>query len=879
MAKTRVYELARDLNLTNKILLTKLNDLDISVKSHMSALEDDVVANIKQQLFGKKAETIEETRIKPTVIRRRKKNVTVKPAAEPIPQPEAADDAEMPAEEVPEKTEPVKASEAAAETPAAVEAQTEEDVKPAAEEAVPVHSENATGAEAEIVQPEVPKGKKPKKVAKKVRKEESAKIIQLPVKPVEKPAAEKPAAKRKVKVAPQPVDREVVPKPGAAPDDAVVKDVKKKKWKKKVEEGEQDRKFLKKKISFRKKSVVEGQDLYDTGYRSRKPRKGAKAKVPASAQKTQITTAKAIKRRIKIDEAIVLSDLAKRMGIKAGEMIKTLMGMGFMATVNQSIDYDTAALVAAEFSYEVERAGAAFEEEEILKQKVDDPAKLQARAPVVTIMGHVDHGKTSLLDVIRKTRITDLEAGGITQHIGAYYVDTNRGQIAFLDTPGHEAFTAMRARGAKVTDIVVLVVAADDGVMPQTLEAINHARAANVPIIVAVNKIDKANADPDRVKRELAENGLTPEDWGGDTIFVHVSAKQKEGIDDLLEMISLQAEVLELKANAEKLAIGHVVEAKIDSGRGPVATVLIREGTLRNGEPVVCGIHYGKIRALINDRGVQVESAGPSIPVEVLGLSGVPMAGDELIALEDEKSARQVSMHRGQKFRSKELAQTNRLSLDNLFEQMQQGEVKDLNLIIKADVHGSKEALVEALTKLSNEEVKVNIVNSATGTITESDISLATVSNAIIIGFNVRPSTKVQALAAEENVDLRFYNVIYDVIKDVKGALVGLMESTYQEHVMGSAEVREVFHIPKVGSIAGCYVTDGKFERGQKIRVIRDGVQLYDGKNSSLRRFKDDVKEVQSGYECGIGVENFNDIKTGDVLECYYLEEIRPEIE
>jgi translation initiation factor IF-2 len=494
-------------------------------------------------------------------------------------------------------------------------------------------------------------------------------------------------------------------------------------------------------------------------------------------------------------------------------------------------------------------------------------------------MGHVDHGKTSLLDVIRNTRITEMEAGGITQHIGAYHVATKKGYIAFLDTPGHAAFTAMRSRGAKITDIVVLVVAADDGVMPQTLEAINHAKAAEVPIIVAINKIDKANADPDRVKRELAENGLTPEDWGGDTIFLHVSAKEKKGIDELLEMISLQAEVLELRANAEKLAIGHVVEAKIDSGRGPVATVLVRQGTLRSGDPVVCGIHYGKIRAMLNDSGEPVESAGPSIPVEVLGLSGVPMAGDDLIVLEDEKSARQISLHRGQQYRSKELAQTNRLSLDKLFEQMQQGVVKDLNIIIKADVHGSKEALGDALTKLSNEEVKVNVVHSATGTITEYDISLATVSNAIIFGFNVRPTPKVLALAGEENVDLRFYNVIYDVIKDVKDALVGLMDSTYKEHVMGSAEVREVFHIPKVGAIAGCHVTDGKFERGQNIRVVRDGVQLYAGKNSSLRRFKDDVKEVNSGYECGIGVENFNDIKAGDVLECYYMEEIKPKIE
>ncbi len=880
MAKTRVYELARDLNLTNKILLSKLSDLDISVKSHMSALDDETVVRIRTQLFGKKEETIEETRIKPTVIRRRKKKVMVEAPPESAPESMELITAEKSVEKVPEETELIKDSAAVEEEAVlAEEQQTAEEIKPVEEEAATETPANEAVAEAKVEKPEDLKEKKPKKIVKKVKKEESAKIIKMPIKPIDKPTAERPFRKEKAKAKVETLASGKIArsKPTAVTQELPDKDSKKKKWRKRGDEGDQDRKFLKKKISFRKKSVVEGHDLYDDGYRSRKPRKGVKAKPPVSALKTQITTAKAIKRRIKIDEAIVLSELAKRMGTKAGELIKTLMDMGFMATVNQSIDFDTAALVAAEFNYEVERA--AFEEEEILKQKADDPEKLHERPPVVTIMGHVDHGKTSLLDVIRKTRITDMEAGGITQHIGAYHVTTDRGQIAFLDTPGHEAFTAMRARGAKITDIVVLVVAADDGVMPQTLEAINHARAANVPIIVAVNKIDKANADPDRVKRELAENGLTPEDWGGDTIFVHVSAKEGQGIEDLLEMISLQAEVLELKANADKLALGHVVEAKIDSGRGPVATVLVREGTLKSGEPVVCGIHYGKIRALINDRGIQVESAGPSIPVEVLGLSGVPMAGDELIALEDEKSAKQVSMHRGQKQRSKELAQTNRLSLDKLYEQMQQGKLKDLNIILKADVHGSNEALIEALTKLSNEEVKVNVVHSATGTITESDVSLAAVSNAIIIGFNVRPSPKVQALGAEENVDMRFYNVIYDVIKDVKGAMVGLMESTYKEHIQGSAEVREVFQIPKVGAIAGSYVTDGKFERGQKIRVIRDGVQLYDGKNSSLRRFKDDVKEVQAGYECGIGVENFNDIKVGDVLECYYLEEIKPQIE
>jgi translation initiation factor IF-2 len=888
MAKTRVYELARDLNLTNQILLSKLNELDISVKSHMSSLDDDAVAKVRTVIFGKKEESIEETRVKPTVIRRRRKKVPVEVVAEPIPdtieiaaEQETAEEVVEP-QEAPVEQAPAEAVEAPQTAAEKISEELQEVDEKAAEELAEVDvkpvQETPAIEEAPAIQVETPVTLKEKK-PKKVKKESAAKIIQLPVKPVEKPPEKivaRPAKPRgKVeRIPPRPPGA----KPGVPPKELPAKETKKKKSKQRPgDEVAGDKKFLKKKISFRKKSVIEGAALYGSGYRTRKPRKGAKGKAAVTGQKTQITTAKAIKRRIKIDDAIVLSELAKRMGIKSGEMIKTLMGMGVMATVNQSIDYDTAVLVAGEFDYEVERA--AFEEEEILKQQNDSPEKMQERPPVVTIMGHVDHGKTSLLDAIRKTHVTETEAGGITQHIGAYLVDTGNGQIAFLDTPGHEAFTAMRARGAKVTDIVILVVAADDGVMPQTIEAINHAKAADVPIIVAINKIDKANADPERVKRELAENGLTPEDWGGDTIFIQVSAKQEQGIDELLEMISLQSEVLELKANPDKLAFGHVVEAKIDTGRGPVATVLVQDGTLRSGDPVVCGIHFGKIRALLDDKGIQVESAGPSIPVEILGLSGVPVAGDEMIALDDERSARQVSLHRIQRQRSRELAQSNRVSLENLFEQMQQGEVKDLNLIIKADVHGSIEALTEALTKLSNEEVKVNVVHSATGTVTESDIPLASVSNAIIFGFNVRPTPKVQAIAAEENVDMRFYSVIYDVIKDVKGAMVGLMESTYKEHILGSADVREVFQIPKVGAIAGCHVTDGKIERGQNIRVVRDGVVLYEGKNSSLRRFKDDVKEVQAGYECGIGIERFNDIKTGDVLECYYLEEIRPAIE
>jgi len=590
-----------------------------------------------------------------------------------------------------------------------------------------------------------------------------------------------------------------------------------------------------------------------------------------------ITTPKAIKRRIKIDEVIALSDLAKRMGIKAGEIIKKLMDLGVMTTVNQAIDFDTAVLVAAEFDYELEKAS--FEEEAVLNIEKDDPDKLIARPPVVTIMGHVDHGKTSLLDVIRKTKVTENEAGGITQHIGAYYVSTDKGQIVFLDTPGHEAFTEMRARGARVTDLVILVVAADDGVMPQTIEAINHSKAAKVPIIVAINKIDKDNADPERVQRELADAGLVPEDWGGDTIFVQVSAKKKQGIDDLLEMVLLQAEILELKANPDRLAMGYVVEAKLDSGRGPVATILVKQGTLMIHDSMVCGVHYGKIRALLNDRGAQVTSAGPSMPVEIIGLAGVPNAGDELLALADEKNAKQVSAHRVQKQRSKELAKTGRLSLEKLYEQIQTNEVKDLNIIIKADVHGSIEAIGDALTKLSNEEVRINVIHKATGTLTESDISLATVSDAIVIGFNVRPTSKIQALAHEENVDIRFYNVIYDIIKDIKDAILGMMSSTFEERILGKAEVREVFHVPKVGAIAGCYVTEGKIERGQLARVLRDWIVCYDSKISSLRHFKDDVKEVQSGYECGIGIQKYNDIKVGDIIECYYLEEIKPELE
>ncbi len=901
MAKIRVYELARELNMTNKVLIEKMSQLGITVKSHMSSLEDETVAQVKSNLFGKPAEKVEETRIKPTVIRRRRKKVAEPEAEEAgedlaAKETEAAEEVEaaveaaekeapavsemepevVPSQPVPEPEPPAKIiakppeekieaapevapSEAAPPEPVAEEAIAEEAVEDVTPQEAPTAVEQPEEKPAEAPKPEKAKKQEPKPKKEK-KTEPAAKIIKLPTKPVEPPSL-------------RPKTPATEPSQDRTGVDTVAS---KKKRRKKRTEEDLDRKFFKKKIAFRKKSVIEGADLYSGRGRSRKGRKDGRGKA-AVGQKTQITTAKAIKRRIKVDEAIVLSELAKRMGIKASEIIKMLMTQGIMATMNQSIDYETACLVAAEFDYEVEKA--AFEEDDLIKIEQDAPEALSERPPVVTIMGHVDHGKTSLLDVIRKTHVTDLEAGGITQHIGAYSVTTEKGQITFLDTPGHEAFTAMRSRGAQVTDLVILVVAADDGVMPQTVEAINHARASEVPLVVAVNKMDKAGADPDRVYRELSEKGLTPEAWGGDTIFVNVSAKQKTGIDELLEMILLQSEVMELKANPDKQAFGHVVEAKLDSGRGAVATVLVKEGTLRTGDPVVCGVHFGKVRAMLNDKGNPVTEAGPSIPVEVLGLSGVPVAGDELIALKDEKDAKQVSIHRTQKQRTKELAKSNRMSLENLFEKMKEGEVKDLNLIIKTDVDGSMEALKDSLVKLSNEEVKINVVHSASGTITESDVSLAAVSNAIIIGFNVRPTPKVQAIALEESVDMRFHNVIYDVIKEIKDAIAGMMESIFEERVLGRAEVREVFQIPKIGAIAGCHVTDGKIERRQLMRLIRDGVVYYEGKNSSLRRFKDDVKEVQTGYECGIGIENYNDIKVGDVIECYYLEEIRPEVQ
>jgi len=579
---------------------------------------------------------------------------------------------------------------------------------------------------------------------------------------------------------------------------------------------------------------------------------------------------------VKIPENISVGELAQQMSVKSAEVIKELMKMGMMVTINQVLDQDTASIVVEEMGHTVKLLKEDAIEAEL--QQEAPAGELVPRAPVVTIMGHVDHGKTSLLDYIRKSKVASGEAGGITQHIGAYHVDTGKGEITFLDTPGHEAFTAMRARGAKVTDIVVLVVAADDGVMPQTREAIQHARAAEVPLIVAINKIDKDNADPDRVKNELGQEEVIPEDWGGDTIFINVSAHTGEGVDALLDAILLQAEILELKAPVEGPARGVIVESRLDKGRGPLATMLIQAGTLHRGDILLAGLEYGRVRAMLNEQGRQLEEAGPSIPVEVLGLSGTPSAGDDAMVVPNERKAREIAMFRQSKSRDVKLARQQAAKLENMFNQMQEGEVSTLNVVFKADVHGSVEAISDALTKLSTDEVKVKIVSSGVGGITESDVNLAVASNAILIGFNVRADSVAKRLIDEEDVDLHYYSVIYDLIDDVKNAMSGMLAPEFKEEIIGLAEVRDVFRSPKLGAIAGCMVVEGVVKRNNPIRVLRDNVVIYEGELESLRRFKEDVNEVKQGMECGIGVKNYNDVKVGDQIEVYERVEVAREL-
>ena len=645
-------------------------------------------------------------------------------------------------------------------------------------------------------------------------------------------------------------------------------------------EDEMDQKSDFQRRKKRKKS--HSKDIEETAADNTKnnaSRKG-KRKKSNNSSKTTLTqafdkSAVVAKNDVVIGETIVVSELANKMAVKSSELIKVMMKMGAMATINQVIDQETAQLIAEEMGHKVILRKESDLEDSILSENDQSEANVAPRAPVVTIMGHVDHGKTSTLDYIRKAHVASGEAGGITQHIGAYHVETPNGMITFLDTPGHAAFTAMRARGAKATDIVVLVVAADDGVMPQTIEAIQHAKAADVPLIVAVNKIDKEDANPDNVKNELSQYDVIPEEWGGDNMFVNISAKQGTNIDSLLETILLQAEVLELTAIKEGMAHGVVVESKLDKGRGPVATVLVQSGKLKKGDIVLCGLEYGRVRAMKDELGKEITEAGPSIPVSILGLSGVPSAGDEASVVKDEKKAREVALYRQGKFKEVKLARQQKAKLENMFANMESGDIAELNVVLKADMQGSVEAISDSLLKLSTNEVKVNIVGSGVGGITETDAVLATASNAIILGFNVRADATARRVIDTENLDLRYYSIIYQLIDEVKAAMGGMLAPEVKQEIIGLAEVRDVFKSPKLGAIAGCMVTEGIIKRNNPIRVLRDNIVIYEGELESLRRFKDDVNEVKNGYECGIGVKNYNDVKVNDQIEVYEIVEIK----
>jgi len=607
------------------------------------------------------------------------------------------------------------------------------------------------------------------------------------------------------------------------------------------------------------------------------PIRGKKKKPTKKGAKTLITERAEHKKVIRIEESISVSELSQAMGVKAADLIRKLMQGGKMVTINAQLDADSAAVLALEHGFTVEKKG--FEVEEFIPEVAEDESKLAIRPPVVTVMGHVDHGKTSLLDAIRQADVAAGEAGGITQHIGAYSVNTPQGPITFLDTPGHEAFTAMRQRGAQVTDLVVLVVAADDGVMPQTVESIKAAKAAGVTILVAINKVDKPNATPEKVMQQLTEYELVPEQWGGTTIMLPVSARTKQGIKELLEYIALQSEVLELKSNPEKLAAGRVIEAKLEKGRGPVATVLVEEGTLRVGDALVTGVHYGRVRAMMNERGEQVNDVPPGYPVEVLGLSGVPVAGDEFNVVQDEKAAKEVAEHRAEKARQKELGSVKKATLEDLFAKAKSGGGKVLNIVVKADVQGSAEAVTQALEKAATKKVAVKILDSGVGAITESDVLTAAAGTAVIVGFNTKPETKVESIASQQGVKILLFDIIYEAVDKIREEMASLLEPIIKEKPLGKAEVRQIFTIPRVGVIAGSAVTEGVVKRAGHVRVLRDRKVLFTGKIGSLKRLKDDVREVQSGFECGIGVDGFTDLKAGDVLEVYELEELRPSLD
>ncbi len=863
MSRKRIHELSKEWNVDARDLITKLEKLGVHGKRSQSSLTDDEVERLRAEhsteekpsvtvgdervVEGIEGQTVVERRVKTNVIRRRTTRV------EPVPTQDLGDS---------ESAEPLPLATEAFESFAAPESLSEPlPPLPASDEHVPPPL--AAAPSADTATEPVPAA--PPRIAKAPALPQPERHVPgTVVEPlrgvrvlgrIDLKKTETPAPARRDAAADAARGRRDVGVPPVVPTETI-DDGKPKKKKRKVI------------------SKPEFQEMTEQERRRAKMPRKKKALPGKEQKKTEITTPRASKRVVRISGAITVGELAKAMGVKAGEIIKKLMDSGMMATINQALDIDTATLIASDFEYNVENV--AFDAESMLEveHEIQSDEPVQPRPPVVTIMGHVDHGKTSLLDAIRQTNVTAQEAGGITQHIGAYSVDVHGRMVTFLDTPGHEAFTAMRARGAKVTDIVVLVVAADDGVMPQTVEAINHARAASVPIIVAINKIDKPDANIEKIKQGLTDYGLVAEDWGGDTICVPVSAKTKDGLAQLLEMLLLQADILDLKANPDKLARGTIVEAKLDRGRGPVATVLVQEGTLKVGAPFVCGGNYGRVRAMVDDKGHKVETAGPSMPVEILGLQGVPDAGSPFVAVTDEATARQVAEHRRGKQREANLVKTAKVSLEDLYQQIQAGDVKELRVVIKADVQGSVEAVTDALTRLSTDEVRLNVIHASVGGITESDALLASASNAVIIGFNVRPESKAAEIAEREGVDVRLYTVIYDALNEIRDAMEGLLEPTVREKTIGRAEVRQVFSVPSAGTIAGSFVVDGKITRNNTARLVRDHVVVYTGKIVSLRRFKEDAREVQSGYECGIGLENYQDMKVGDVIEAFDVERV-----
>ncbi len=859
MAKIKITTLTDKMK--DEEILSKLKSIGVKIKDKEKEKEEQGLPQT-QERAGSSGETIVEKRVASTVIRRR---VQAPPAAEVKKPIVEAEPAPPPLEEAAPR--PKK-----------------EAAKKAAEEPIVEFVKKEKEPRKARVQPPKVEAVEPGPVKEPIE----AEVPQQPSQPVEEMAKSDVETigeekKQEITRALEEVYKQDLEKELVLVEDQETEEERKKKKAerllKKIEEEEiEEAKTKGKGAVLKRKVIIKEEDLYAARRQRGKMipfRKERRERREEKGEEEKRLEAKPARKVVKISDQVQVGELAKRLSIKASDVIAKLLRLGIMTTVNQAIDYDTAYLVSGEFGYDVEKI-VSVEEEFMTRegeQKQQAPEDLKSRSPVVTIMGHVDHGKTLLLDTIRNTNVAEREAGGITQHIGAYIANVDGKQITFVDTPGHEAFTAMRARGALVTDIVILVVAADDGVMPQTREAIDHAKAANVPIIVAVNKIDKTNANPDKVMKELTELGLQPEEWGGTTLTARISAKKKTGIKELLELILLQAELLELKANPDKLAKGIIIESGLDKGHGPFGTLIIQEGTLKIQDPFVAGATFGRVRALVDDKGKRIQTAPPSTPVMVVGFSDVPQAGDLFVATTEERYAREVSRFRQEKIKEKEQIKTSRITLDELYSRMGETAKLTLNVILKGDARGTLDAISDALKRLSTEAVEIQIIHSGVGAITETDVNLAMASGAVIIGFNVKPMAKTQSLADQEKVDIRTYSIIYDMIDDVKKAMEGLLAPKIVEVKIGSAEVRKIFTISKIGTIAGCYVTEGKVTRTSTAKVIRNGEVLFSGKLASLKRFKDDMKEVTAGYECGISFENFNDMQEGDTMEFYTEEE------